>query len=215
MDNKLRGKRFGRLVIIDQWGKCKHGESLLVICECDCGEYTIVRRKCLTREETKSCGCLNTEVRGKHNKIIHGMARTSLYHIWSGIKQRCSNKKSTRYKYYGERGITICAEWSKFPPFSEWAAANNWESGLEIDRRDNNGPYSPANCRIVTSQVNSLNRSSSREWIINGKSFPSAPDAARYFSVSTGTIHNWCLGRSDRGRQPKNNCAAPLLYEGK
>ncbi|WP_258286790.1 hypothetical protein, partial [Escherichia ruysiae] len=41
--------------------------------------------------------------------------------------------------------------------FIAWALVNGWQPGLQLDRRDNDGPYSPGNCRFVTRSVNRLN----------------------------------------------------------
>jgi hypothetical protein len=74
------------------------------------------------------------------------------------MKKRCYSPKDLAYKNYGGRGITICDEWRASPAcFIEWAIQNGWRRGLEIDRRDNNGPYSPLNCRFVTRATNSRN----------------------------------------------------------
>lgn len=75
------------------------------------------------------------------------------------MKKRCTNKKCRRYKDYGGRGIKICNEWvNDFKAFHDWATTHGWESGLEIDRQNNDGHYEPGNCRFVTPKVNSQNR---------------------------------------------------------
>jgi hypothetical protein len=59
---------------------------------------------------------------------------------------------------YGGRGISVCELWqTNFVAFKEWAESAGWKKGLQIDRRDNNGNYTPENCRIVTPAQNSLN----------------------------------------------------------
>jgi hypothetical protein len=55
----------------------------------------------------------------------------------------------------------MCAEWrSSFVAFREWAMSNGYADGLEIDRRENDGPYAPDNCRWVTHSKNCRNRRS-------------------------------------------------------
>lgn len=41
----------------------------------------------------------------------NNLSKTRLYRIWSGMKNRCYNSKAHNYKYYGQRGISICKEW--------------------------------------------------------------------------------------------------------
>lgn len=87
--------------------------------------------------------------------------RRPLYNTWATIITRCYNPKCQKYSYYGGRGITVCDEWRQsFEAFESWATAAGWRKGLEIDRRDNDGPYSPDNCRVTTHTGNVRNRSS-------------------------------------------------------
>lgn len=72
---------------------------------------------------------------------------------------RCYNQKSGSYKHYGGSGIGVCEEWRKSPKhFIEWCERNGKRDNLQVDRIDNNGNYSPENCRLVTPHVNSCNK---------------------------------------------------------
>lgn len=85
----------------------------------------------------------------------HGYSKHPLYRVWRHAKARCCNENNERYKYYGGRGITICDEWKNNPKaFIEWCLNNGWKKELEIDRINNNGNYTPENCRFVTHTEN-------------------------------------------------------------
>lgn len=71
------------------------------------------------------------------------------------MRKRC---KSFNEKYYGARGIKVCAEWNDFSCFMEWALSHGYSDSLTIDRIDNNKGYYPANCRWVDYKVQNNNR---------------------------------------------------------
>lgn len=93
----------------------------------------------------------------KHGNAKKG-AKTSLYNRWVVMRQRCNNPNSKDYEHYGGRGIQVCAEWSDFERFREWAVSNGYADGLMLDRKDNNGNYEPSNCRWVDYSTNEFNR---------------------------------------------------------
>lgn len=74
--------------------------------------------------------------------IKHGGSGTPLYNVWKSMRQRCNNRKSHDYKWYGMDGVKICEEWDDFARFRKWATENGYKSGLTIDRVDSKGPYS-------------------------------------------------------------------------
>ena len=42
-----------------------------------------------------------------------------LRQIWHGMLRRCDNPKCKSYKYYGGRGVNVCARWHNFENFYE------------------------------------------------------------------------------------------------
>ena len=81
-----------------------------------------------------------------------------IYNVWDNMKQRCCNPKKGFYTDYGGRGICICDEWKNNSNiFIDWALDNGWEKGLYIDRINNDGNYTPENCRFVGAVINSNN----------------------------------------------------------
>ena len=83
------------------------------------------------------------------------------YLAWCNMKTRCDNPNSTQHQWYGGRGISYCEEWGTFLNFYK-DMFPEWESGLMLDRVDNNEGYSKGNCRWVTARENALNRRSTR-----------------------------------------------------
>ena len=57
MKSKLLGKRFGRLTVLSQSSRDKHG-SVIWECKCDCGNITFAVSHDLNSGHKKSCGCL-------------------------------------------------------------------------------------------------------------------------------------------------------------
>jgi len=94
-------------------------------------------------------------------RLLEVRGRDKLYRVWNNMKIRCYYKKANDYKYYGGRGITVCDEWVRdSEAFMIWAIENGWTSNSVIDREDNDGDYSPSNCRFVTvSESNTHKRS--------------------------------------------------------
>ncbi len=142
--------------------------------------------------------------------IKHGMRHTTLYGVWAGMKERCLNPRGHNYKRYGGCGITVCAEWLDFAPFYAWAKDKH-KQGLELHRKDSNGPYSPDNCEFLTQDEHGKQpKKSDRIITFNGVT-KRVSDWARELNVYSSTInmridkYGWSIEKAlSKGGKPNS-----------
>ena len=181
----LSGRTFGRLTVICfDHIDLRHESNWL--CKCDCGNETVVTRDRLLRGVTRSCGCYHRD-RTIECNTTHGLRNTKIYNVWDTMIRRCENKNNQRYHRYGGRGITVCDEWHRFENFYEWAMNNGYESGLTLDRINNDDGYYPENCRWIDNTAQQNNKSNNHYITYNGITHSRA-DWSRILNVNYETL---------------------------
>lgn len=161
------GKKINRLTIIEILPTRKWKTWATAICECGVKkEYVLAG---IVSGNTTSCGCYN-----KDKNFKHGLNGDPLQTAWSLMKSRCYNPNDPDYPLYGAKGVVVCEEWiDDFKAYHDWAIANGWKKGLQIDKDilSETKPgllYSPSTCSIVTHSVNQRNRTNNRIIEFNG-----------------------------------------------
>lgn len=155
----LTGQRFGTQIVLGlSERRDSHGRRFWTV-RCDCGRVHDMDARDL--KKAQSCGCQKKKLISESRKT-HGMTKHPAYGVWHSMVQRCTEPTHQAWRNYGGRGITVCERWlHSFENF--WSdMGGTYETGLDLDRRDNDAGYSPENCRWVSRKVSTRNRRVSR-----------------------------------------------------
>ncbi len=184
-----RGNVYNRLTVIEPV-EIRGGDTIW-LCRCECGNLTTVAGGDLRRGTTKSCGCLRSSQDGGY--------KTSEYAIWKGMKLRCYSPRNRQYHLYGGRGITICDRWrTSFVNFLADMGQKPFPEAT-IDRYpDNDGPYSPENCRWATRLEQGQNTRKVRLLTYNGETM-----CLRAWARRLGITHCTLSVRIKKGWPPE------------
>lgn len=188
----LTGREFTRLRVVR---RDPNGRGTVWVCLCDprlggCGNETSVTPTALRSENTRSCGCLKSDL--SRATAVHGHSRkhqrTKEYATWCAMLDRCYRPANKHFDRYGGRGISVCDRWRH--NFSAFIA----DMGLRpsdkhsIDRYpDNDGNYEPGNCRWATRSEQMRNTSLNTTVVRDGKR-TTLVDVADESGVNLGTL---------------------------
>ena len=201
----LTGQRFGRLLALSPIRQ--PGKRTKFLCQCDCGEQSIVMSTNLKRGVTKSCGCLQKEraaaAKTKHGHTRRSKGSTSTYNSWLGMKARCNNPGSPSYEDYGDKGIGYCKSWESFENFLEDMGER--PDGKTLHRLNNDHGYDKANCVWADWATQGKYKSTTRWITIDGQT-----DTLTGWGRRMGVNYTTIQGRLNRGWNEKDAVFTPV-----
>jgi hypothetical protein len=145
----------------------------------DCGAPALkASKRCQSCDrEWRRVEMSKNPVRLRHGYAKSGQHRPE-YYIWTSMIQRCTNPNAQEFAVYGGRGIKVCERWRVFDNFLADMGSRPegaYESGrakYTLERKNNDGDYTPKNCVWATYTQQARNRQRARMITYRGKTQP-------------------------------------------
>jgi hypothetical protein len=153
----LIGKVFNRLRVTKHLGS-RNGRHWW-LAKCVCGNEISIKGADLQSGHSQSCGCLARERRiaGTKEKLTtHGLSKTRDMASWNTMMQRCNNPDFESWKYYGKKGIRVCAYLAE-SPVNLISLLGRRPNSKTLDRINSALHYSCGNCQECLQM----------EWLLN------------------------------------------------
>lgn len=205
------GIRFGRLIALSKDVPVKGQTRWRFLC--DCGTERVADIENVRSGTIRSCGCLARETKRAARPALqtHGRSGSPEANAHRSLMQRCYHPDHPSFAAYGGRGITACERWRLGEGGLSGVHCFLLDMGERpsrrhtLDRIDNDGPYSPTNCRWATMAEQNRNRRSNRRVEAFGHVAPLVVMAER-FGISQGAVSQ----RLDRGWSAEKALTHPL-----
>lgn len=173
MSNKIKtlvGKKFGKLSVLERE---RRNRTTFYTCQCECGNSTTTTHSNLLSGQSKSCGCLIFETRGKERKPLEEVISNSILGTYKRNAKNRHYEWSLPYEKFVQLINGVCYYCKSVPSSLVTWRYKHEVSSLPfngIDRLDNTIGYTANNCvsccRTCNSAKGDLTVSEFKAWAL-------------------------------------------------